>query len=101
MNDTTAEAPRNVITAAPRKAMSQLEQRFLRIAGEELAQVSIGGPMALAFLLDMVASWHGHPSESSFHNYGKRWLMEGGATNKPAERLLRDLFGLPDPKKAA
>lgn len=46
----------NVTAALPRKSMSDLERRFLKIAGEELAKVKVGGPSALAYLLDMVAS---------------------------------------------
>ncbi|AKV07903.1 hypothetical protein B723_16365 [Pseudomonas fluorescens NCIMB 11764] len=94
----------NRVTAMlPRKSMSDLERRFLKIAGEELSKVKVGGPNALACLLDMVASWHGMRAEVGFHDFGQRWLIEGNAKNKPADRLLRDLFGLsdPDPRKAA
>ena len=92
-----------VTAALPRKSMSTLEQQFLKIDGEELAKVNIGGPTALAYLLDMVASWHGSRTQIGFHDFGQRWLIEGNAKNKPANRLLRDLFGLsdPDPRKAA
>lgn len=93
------------VTAAmlPRKSMSQIEQRFLRIAGEELAKVKLGGPAALASLLDMLASWHGCRAQIGFHDFGQRWLIEGGATSKASERLLKDLFGLgdPGPRRAA
>ncbi|MGY3172408.1 hypothetical protein ACVWYU_001785 [Pseudomonas sp. TE12234] len=87
----------------PRKSMSDLERRFLKIAGEELAKTKVGGPSALASLLDMVASWHGMRAEIGFHDYGQRWLIEGNARNKSADRLLRDLFGLsdPDPRRVA
>lgn len=87
----------------PRKSMNDLERQFLRIAGEELAKVKMGGPSALACLLDMVASWHGVRAEIGFHDYCQRWLIEGNAKNKAANRLLRDLFGLngPNPRKAA
>ena len=93
----------NAMAALPRKSMSDLERRFLKIAGEELAKVNVGGPLALAYLLDMVASWHGSRAQIGFHDFGQRWLIEGNAKNKPADRLLRDLFGLsdPDPRKAA
>ena len=94
----------NRVTAMlPRKSMSDLERRFLKIAGEELSKVKVGAPNALACLLDMVASWHGMLAEVGFHDFGQRWLIEGNAKNKPADRLLRDLFGLsdPDPRKAA
>lgn len=84
----------NIPAAAPRKCMSDLECRFLRIAGEELAKVRIGGPAALANLLDIVASWHASRASIQFHDYGKRWLIDGNAKNKTSEKLLSDLFGL-------
>ncbi|GFM73585.1 hypothetical protein PSCICL_45770 [Pseudomonas cichorii] len=93
----------NVTAALPRKSMMQVEQRFLRIAGEELAKVQLGGPTALANLLDIVASWHGSRAQMGFHEFGRQWLIDGGATSKAADKLLRDLFGLngSDPRKAA
>lgn len=92
-----------VAAMLPHKNMSDLERRFLKIAGRELSEVRTGGPDALACLLDMVASWHGIRTEIRFHDYCQRWLTEGNAKNKHADRLLRDLFGLndPDPRKAA
>lgn len=92
-----------VAAMLPRKSMSDLERQFLKVAGEELAKVKIGGPTALAYLLDMVASWHGTRAQIGFHDFGQRWLIEGNAKSQPAGRLLRDLFGLsdPDPRKAA
>lgn len=83
-----------VTAALPRKSMTALERQFLKIAGEELAKVTIGGPLALATLLDIVASWHASRTSLSFHDYGKSWLQEGNAKNKVADRLLRDLFGV-------
>jgi hypothetical protein len=93
----------NVSAALPRKGMSYIECQFLKIAGEELAKVKMGGPAAMACLLDMVASWHSSRMQIGFHDYGQRWLIEGNAKNTSADRLLRDLFGLsdPDPRKAA
>lgn len=92
-----------VVAALPRKSMSELERRFLKVAGEELAKVQIGGAAALANLLDIVASWHGARTDIGFHDYGQRWLLEGNAKGKTADRMLRDLFGLndPDPRKTA
>jgi hypothetical protein len=89
--------------APPRKSMSDIECQFLKIAGEELAKVKMGGSASLACLLDMVASWHASRLQIGFHDYGQRWLIEGNAKNIAADRLLRDLFGLsdPDPRKAA
>lgn len=93
----------NVTAALPRKSMSDLERRFLKIAGEELVKVKVGGSTALAYMLDIVASWHGSRSQIGFHDFGQRWLIEGNAKSKPAEQLLRDLFGLsdPSPRKAS
>lgn len=93
----------NVSAALPRKTMMQVEQRFLRIAGEELAKVQLGGATAMANLLDIVACWHGSRAQIGFHEFGRKWLLEGGATSKAAEKLLKDLFGLgdPDPRRAA
>lgn len=92
-----------VAVMLPRKSMSDLEQRFLKVAGDELAKIKVGGPTALAYLLEMVASWHGSRAHLGFHDFGQQWLIEGNAKNKPADRLLRDLFGLrdPDPRRAA
>lgn len=93
----------NVPVAPPRKSMSAIECQFLKIAGEELAKVKMGGPAALSCLLDMVASWHASRLQIGFHDYGQRWLLEGNSKNPAGDRLLRDLFGLsdPDPRKAA
>lgn len=80
--------------ASPRKSLAPFERQFLKTAGEELAKVKLGGPAALAALLDMVASWHACRSEASFSDYGRQWLAEGNARTGAADRLLRDLFGL-------
>lgn len=84
----------------PRKSMSELERKFLKVAGEELAKVKLGGPTALAVLLEMVASWHGNRLDIGFHDFGQRWLIEGNCSNKAAGTLLKDLFGLGDPEPA-
>lgn len=83
--------------APPRKSMSDVECKFLQIAGVELAKTKMGGPVALATLLTIVASWHSSRLQIGFHDYGQRWLIEGNAKNVAADRLLRDLFGLSDP----
>jgi len=62
----------NVTAALPRKSMSDPERRFLQIAGDELAKVKFGGQSALAYLLDMVASWHGSRAQIGFHDFGQR-----------------------------
>ena len=94
----------NVSAALPRKSMMQVEQRFLRVAGEEFAKIHLGGAVAMANLLDIVASWHGTRAQIGFYDFGRQWVREGGATSKAADKLLRDLFGLnnePDPREAA
>lgn len=34
------------------------------------------GQLALAYLLDMVASWHGNRIQIGFHHFGQRWLID-------------------------
>lgn len=54
--------------------------------------------------MDIVADWHGFPGQLSFGDYAKRWVAEGNAKNKHADKLLRELFGLgtnPTPRRAA
>lgn len=85
-----------VTAALPRKSMQEHERKFLKIAGEGLAQEKLGGPAALACLLDIVASWHASRVDIEFGEYCKRWVQEGNAKSKVADRLLRDLLGLDD-----
>ena len=86
----------NVTSALPRKSMMDHERKFLKIAGEGLAQEKVGGALALAYLLDMVASWHATRVNIEFGDYCKRWVAEGNAKSKTADRLLRNLLGLDD-----
>ncbi len=60
----------NVQPMAPRKVMTRLEREFLKVAGQELAQVKVGGAAALAALLVMIANWHGDRGTLGFHDYG-------------------------------
>lgn len=85
-----------VAVMLPRKSMSDLERQFLKIAGGELAKAKIGGPIAMMYLLYMVASWHGSRVNIGFGDYCKRWVAEGNAKSKTADRLLRNLLGLDD-----
>ncbi|EQM67127.1 hypothetical protein L682_23265 [Aquipseudomonas alcaligenes OT 69] len=90
--------------ALPRKVMTEIERRFLKLAADELASTKPGGTQALAALLDLVASWHGDRTGKPFHEYGRGWVAEGNARHPAAYALLRDLFGLnnePDPRRAA
>lgn len=78
----------------PAKTMTEVERTILKIAGQELAQVKMGGAAALACLVEIIASWHGHRHGLTFEDYAQRWLLEGNAKNRVADQLLRDLFGL-------
>ncbi len=84
------------IAALPRKAMQEHERKFLKIAGQALAEERLGGAVAMACLLDVVASWHATRVDIEFGEYCKRWVAEGNAKNGAADRLLRDLLGLDD-----
>ena len=86
----------NVTAASPRKSLLGHERRFLKIAGEGLAQEKIGGAAALACLLDIVASWHATRVNIEFGDYCKRWVDEGNAKSKAADKLLRNILGLDD-----
>ncbi|HBO4409719.1 TPA: hypothetical protein L4U58_000350 [Pseudomonas aeruginosa] len=100
----------NVQPMAPRKVMTRLEREFLKVAGQELAQVKVGGQelaqvkvggaAALAALLVMIANWHGDRGTLGFHDYGRLWLLDGNAKGAAVETLLRDLFGLNGPGAA-
>lgn len=85
-----------VSAALPRKNLQEYERKFLKIAGDALSQEKLGGAAALAYLLDMVASWHATRVDIEFGEYCKRWVAEGNAKSKIADRLLRDLLGLDD-----
>lgn len=78
----------------PAKSLTDVERTFLKIAAEELAKTKMGGPIALACLVEIFASWHGHRQGLTFEDYAQRWLLEGNAKSKVADGLLRDLFGL-------
>lgn len=82
--------------ALPRKSLQEHERKFLKLAGEGLAQEKVGGAAAMACLLDMVASWHATRVEIEFGDYCKRWVQEGNAKSRMADKLLRNLLGLDD-----
>ncbi|WP_329503167.1 hypothetical protein PCP77_15440 [Pseudomonas aeruginosa] len=89
-------------TASTGSVFGQRQQReFLKVAGQELAQVKVGGAAALAALLVMIANWHGDRGTLGFHDYGRLWLQDGNAKGAAAETLLRDLFGLKGTPKGA
>ncbi|KGF63638.1 MULTISPECIES: hypothetical protein [Pseudomonas] len=86
-----------VSAALPRKSLQEHERKFLKVAGTYLAQEKVGGPAALADLLDMVASWHSLRTDIEFGEYCKRWVLEGNSKSPPADKLLRNLLGLDQP----
>ena len=87
----------NVTAALPRKSLLEHERKFLKIAGDGLAQEKVGGAAALACLLDMVASWHATRVNIEFGDYCKRWVAEGNAKTVTSDKLLRNLLGLDQP----
>jgi hypothetical protein len=93
----------NVSAALPRKSLTQVECKFLKVGNRMLLEQA-NGRIASAALMDIVADWHGTPGQAGFEAYAKAWVLEGNAKNKHADKMLRDLLGLntaPDPRKAA
>jgi hypothetical protein len=85
-----------VSAALPRKSLLEHERKFLKVAGQHLAQEK-GGAGAMADLLDMVASWHSLRTDIEFGDYCKRWVAEGNAKTPTSDKLLRNLLGLDEP----
>ncbi|MCF7537574.1 hypothetical protein [Pseudomonas petrae] len=93
----------NVSADLPRKNMTTVERKFLKVGNRMLLEET-HGRIASAALMDIVSDWHGTPGQIGFEAYAKAWVLEGNAKNKHADKLLRDLLGLnsePDPRKAA
>jgi hypothetical protein len=93
----------NVTAARPRKSLTQVECKFLKV-GNRLLLEQANGRIASAALMDIVADWHDTPGQIGFEAYAKAWVLEGNAKNKHADKMLRDLLGLeknPSPRKAA
>jgi hypothetical protein len=93
----------NVTAALPRKSLTQVECKFLKVGNRMLLEQT-NGRIASAALMDIVADWHGTSGHIGFEAYAKAWVLEGNAKNKHADRMLRDLLGLetnPSPRKAA
>lgn len=93
----------NVMAALPRKSLTQVECKFLKVGNRMLLEQA-NGRIASAALMDIVADWHGTPGQIGFEAYAKAWVLEGNSKNKHADRMLRDLLGLettPGPRKAA
>ncbi len=93
----------NVTAALPRKSLTAVERKFLKVGNRMLLEEA-NGRIAAAALMDIVADWHGTPGQIGFEAYAKGWIADGNAKNKHADKLLKELFGLnnePDPRKAA
>lgn len=92
----------NVTAALPRKSLTTVERKFLKVGNRMLLEQT-NGRIASAALMDIVADWHGTPGHIGFEAYAKGWITDGNAKNKHADKLLKELFGLsePDPRKAA
>lgn len=92
----------NVTAALPRKVLTSDERDFLK-QGNRLLLDKPNGRIAAAALMDLVADWENHRGSLGFLDYARRWITEGHAKNKIADKMLRELFGLnePTPRKAA
>ncbi|PMX29256.1 MULTISPECIES: hypothetical protein [unclassified Pseudomonas] len=92
----------SVINAIPRKVLQPFERDLLR-AGNRMLLEETNGRIGSAALMDLVTDWLAHRSAMGFEQFAKAWITQGGAKNKIAERLLRQMFGMdePDPRRAA
>ncbi|WP_046786654.1 hypothetical protein [Pseudomonas putida] len=93
----------NVTPAVPRKALTPVEREFLR-KGNRLLLDQVNGRMASAALMDIVTDWLSSRANLGFEQFAKAWIIQGGAKNKHAYKLLCELFGLdtdPTPRRAA
>lgn len=93
----------NVTAALPRKQLTSVECKFLKLGNRQLLDQT-NGRMASAALMDIVADWHASRANLGFEDFAKRWISEGNAKNKQADQMLKALFGLdtdPTPRRAA
>lgn len=93
----------NVTAALPRKSMTAVECKFLKVGNRMLLEQN-NGRIASAALMDIVADWHAARANVGFEQFAKGWIIQGGAKNKHAYKLLCELFGLdtdPTPRRAA
>ncbi|MFK0086393.1 hypothetical protein ACIQUS_03755 [Pseudomonas sp. NPDC090755] len=93
----------NVTAALPRKSLTAIECKFLKVGNRMLLELP-NGRIASAALMDIVADWHGARASMGFEEFAKGWITEGNAKNKHADKMLRELFGLnndPAPRRAA
>lgn len=93
----------DAIAIMPRKNMTPVEREFLK-QGNRILLDQTNGRIASAALMDIVADWHGSRAAQGFEQFAKAWIIQGGAKNKHAYKLLCELFGLdtdPTPRRAA
>lgn len=90
------------IPLIPRKTLEPFERKLLR-AGNRMLLEEANGRIGSAALMDLVTDWLGHRSAMGFEQFAIAWIDQGGAKNKIAEKLLRQMFGMnePDPRRAA
>jgi hypothetical protein len=92
----------NVTAALPRKSLTAVECKFLK-QGNRLLLEKTNGRIGSAAFMDIIADWHASRANLGFEDFARRWITEGNAKNKIADKLLRELFGMdePNPRKAA
>ncbi|WP_395593368.1 hypothetical protein AB4P93_25065 [Pseudomonas sp. B26140] len=92
----------NVTAALPRKSLTPVECQFLK-QGNRLLLEKTNGRIGSAAFMDIIADWHASRANLGFEDFARRWITEGNAKNKIANKLLRELFGMdePNPRKAA
>lgn len=92
-----------VTAVAPQKILTPVEREFLK-KGNRMMLDQPNGRIGAAALMDIVVDWLGSRSNQGFEQFAKAWIIQGGAKNKHAYKLLCELFGLdtdPTPRRAA
>ncbi|WP_395589401.1 hypothetical protein [Pseudomonas sp. TR47] len=92
-----------VTAVAPQKILTPVEREFLK-KGNRMMLDQPNGRMGSAALMDIVVDWLSSRSNQGFEQFAKAWIIQGGAKNKHAYKLLCELFGLdtdPTPRRAA
>jgi len=93
----------NVAAVMPHKILTPVEREFLK-KGNRMMLDKPNGRIGAAALMDIVVDWLGSRASHGFEQYAKAWIIQGGAKNKHAYKLLCELFGLdndPTPRRAA
>lgn len=92
----------NVSAALPRKSLTPVECKFLKLGNRQLLEKTNGRIGSAAFM-DIVADWHASRATLGFEAFARLWIEDGNAKSKIAEKLLKELFGMnePTPRKAA